>query len=218
MKNFDDLTKQELAVLTTEEVNRYINLACAEEGIPLVPDLPPKPIQPVIESDTLFYEIAGQTVRTMADAEAIQKVFNGIQVYSKSYNRCIGDMYVYEPDERSYNDPTKIHTVKAISNELYALNKQNIETYKTEKGEYDRIEGKFKSIKEKREHIEERFWNIYRDAVEWNYEMEQTKKTFIQYLDLANGDKEIAWKFLVKANEDVETIYPDLKAELGAEF
>jgi hypothetical protein len=214
MKNFNDLTKAELAELSHDDIVRYINLACAEEGIPLVPELPEKPIEPSIVPDKEYYSIAGHTLATMEDAEKVQRVFNGIVVYSENYSKRCGNLHVYDPDERSWNDPTKIIPIKAMSNELYAQRLKEVESYKTAKGEYDRIEEKFKKIKEQRKSVEESHWAIYRDAVEWKSDMEQAKRTFAQYLELADGDKGIAWKFLVKANEYIEETYPDLKAEL----
>lgn len=214
MKAFDELTKPELAALSHEDVDKYINYACAEAGIPLLPELPSKPAEPIINPDVTLYEIAGHTVPSMELAELIQAAFNRVVVYNREYSKSCGNFYVYSPSEGSWDDPSKIKPVKAISNDLYNLHKKDIEKYKTEKAEYDRIEKLFKDIKSKRERTETFHWDAYRDAVEWAYTREQIKKQFAEYMKLAENNPEIAWNFLVKANADVETIYPDIKSEL----
>jgi hypothetical protein len=214
MKRFDDLSKAEIAALSYEDVGRYINLACAEEGIPLIPDLPARPVPPEIVPDLEYYQIAGVTVKTMEDAEVIQKAYNRIVTYDRIWNKASGDYHVYSITERRYDDPTRITTIKALSDSLYAQKQKEIEEYKTAKTEYERIEKNFSSIKKQRESTEQFFWDAYREAVEWQRERDQRKKVFAQYLSLADGNVEVAWRFLVKAHPHTEEDYPDLRDEL----
>jgi len=53
---FSDLSVNEKLMLTDEEVERFIDLECAFEGVKLIP-YPEEPVKPEIEESEKYYQI-----------------------------------------------------------------------------------------------------------------------------------------------------------------
>jgi hypothetical protein len=216
MKSFDDLTKEEKAQLTQDAIQLYIDLECADAGLPMLPEIPPKPVAPVVVPDTKVYEVAGHCVPTLLDAQVLLAAFVQVQTLDYKYNTRLettaGTCYVHEV--REYNQGTKIERKPAMTQELYNTNKLAIESYNTEKAEYDRIYSKFTKAKESRSNIIQAITDSCIEARQYVRQFEQYKKDFLRYVELAEGNKQIAWNFITKANPDLAEEYPGLEAEL----
>jgi hypothetical protein len=219
MKSFDDLTKEEKAVLTAEAIQLYIDLDCADAGLPMLPEIPPKPVMPVVVPDMEVYEVSGHKVPTIENAQILLAAFAQVTILDYMYNTrtetSTGSCYVHEV--REYNQGAKIERKPAMTQELYNANKAAIEEYNIEKAEYDRIYSKFTKAKESRTKISEAITNACIEARQYVAQREQYKNDFVRYVTLAEGNKQIAWNFLAKANSDIEEEYHTLKSELLSE-
>ena len=59
MRDIYDMTTNEAAALTDEEIKSFIDIECASKGVMLLPPEPVQPLQPEIVQDVTIYEYMG---------------------------------------------------------------------------------------------------------------------------------------------------------------
>ena len=206
MKNWKDLTDEELANLTDEEISKYEKFICAENGIKLLKE----PIMPVPDFDeTKDLEIfrvngfGGYVCFTdINEAKALVdylKKFNTIGT-TNYYNNI---RYFERGPEKNYDGkPVDI----SISSEMICTKDRAIKIDTESKG-YKKVKAKYDTdFKEYNEAVKaqmaaiKEFRDIYYKAVDIIENRRRLCRIYYNdYLPLAEGNKEMAMSFLKKA-------------------
>lgn len=211
MKPFDDLTHEELIALTDEQVNYYIDRECAEAGVPLLP--PTAPVQPTIEQvskSVTHYMVAG--LRFLSEQEA-RRVNDAIRTAgSRRTTQYVGSRWSYSgpmhdvPDESEVTVSIEhVHTPdEAARQQLANEQKADLKSaFETAKKDYD-------SAVSGRENVAGRVRAVVSSA--WTLERRRQRllSEYERYLPLANGDEQVAKRFLQRAHGDARQVLPTL--------
>lgn len=210
MKPFDKLTEQELVALTEDEIQRYIDYACAENGVPLLPALPAAPEVLNYEPDVKVYSVghwlhflhaeqAARVMETISEAAPIELDYLSVPIGVSSHA-----ISTRRATEQTVTVEMAFSAARAaqLKDDL-AGQKRAEDTYAKAKKDYDR------AVSERESHAAE-----IRDAVEAAWEKhsrrESLRRDFERYLSLADGNAEIAARFLANAHRDAQVLLPDL--------
>lgn len=211
IKLIDDYTKKEILALKTEDVERIIKITLANEGI----KLPKAPIEPnyteVPAPDKKMYFITGFSLffEKREPAEEIVKILreNFSQLKKTTYRHFDAGAEITEMFESLSEDWTYrkgpssiiIEEKYTYSTELYQQvkdkmdrNKELKKIYNQEKEEYD------KASTEAAATIDY-VWNKVNEVRNEQDEKDRKLRHFKEYLELAENNVDIAWKFMRKA-------------------
>jgi hypothetical protein len=185
MKKITEMSHDEIIALDRDDIERLIDIACAETGIPLRDLAPVAPVEPKSERGLNSYKIINVVFKTRESAEALQdclrKNFRNIlrMDYSKpsEYRLKIED-YAYSTDE-----------------EIKAQNKED-ELYNKEFAEYKALKDKYDTHLAQRQEVADPILDIYNEAVAKEQVRQMLQRESGRYLDLAEGNVEIAVNFL----------------------
>lgn len=199
MKRIFDLSKAELVALTTEEVNRYIDVECAIESIPL---LPAKPVEPSIvkpSPDTTIYTIGDFNFLDVSQAQAVVDLIQTLDPYATEYvgTSTFGYALTIKEKDKSH---LAIGSSSVYAQDYWNEVKDQVAAHAKSKKEYDDAQSEYKSIEKERKEIEDRVWERVNDAQAEASRIKSLKEKFERYIDLADGDKHMAWKFLTNAD------------------
>jgi len=211
VKRIDEMNKEEILALKDEEITTLIDLECAYEGIPLLPDCPSKPEVINHEKDLAAYEIAGYYFLTSEEAGKVLEVIQSADTYIKDgWNDDAqlkkikdGDYCCPKIETRKFYSSQKLSEIK---NELEE-NKQLIVAYENKKHNYD-------DILEKRKKVADKVCSIIDEVTEDQAKQQLYSEEFNRYLKLANNNQEVAMNFLLKAYREIELDFPELVTKL----
>lgn len=209
MKRFNSLTEAELTALTEEEIRRYIDYACAENGVPLLPALPPEPQTPTFEADTKVYSLGHYLHFTTAEdaarvLEAIRDS-NPIETDYLSTPTGVADKAI--STRKPY---LAINIEEAFSVERAAALKRDLEGAKSAQETYDKAKKEFDSAVSERQAYEDDIRGKVADAWEVRSRREARQRDFDRYVELADGDRRVAARFLQTAHRDARELLPDV--------
>lgn len=201
MKDYKELTTEEMANLTDEQIEQYEKLLCAENGIKMLE----KPVEPKLDIDKTknleVYKVTGfgsifftslDEAKEVADCLKRQKTIGNTRYYSSSA--------YFEPGPmKDYSDSA---TTISISSEMVYTKDRAIQIETA-------IEAKEAAIKE--------FKDLYKEACHiMHYRQTLTRIFYRDFLPIAKGNEQIAMDFLKKAytvNEGDETYVKSHKPE-----
>jgi len=211
MKKIEELTDEELVNLTSEQINYYIDFACAAAGIALLPldELGPKPEKCVAQPKTTVYEIAGQFTLDSEHARRILEAFNSGKLYRSTYPG--SDYYTKYLEEK--NESVKIETVSMYTNEEWQAIKDEYTNYAQRLKEWTTENTEYEKIKKARKETEEEIYDLISAARHKLSKLNKIKTDFARYLVLANNNPEIALKFLRNAYD--LSGYEDIELQIG---
>lgn len=209
MKEFTELDEPELLALSDDDIARYIDLAAAEEGVPL---LPPPPVAPEKSADNTpdltVYTIAGLTFTAKSEAldvrDAIFKTKTRVLLqYATGRYTYSGPMKaVPDADEPTISE-SKVFAEYDADKRAASLSAQTAadEEHRKARTEYDRIVTWRQNA---RQPIVAAISNARRF---------EERRTFLQqehkrYLELAGNNRRIAARFLAHAHKDAEERLP----------
>lgn len=208
MKTIDDYTTEELLKLTDEQIDKLYRLRLAENGIK-IPNLPEKPnYEEEPQPDKTVYTVNGIDVyfekKEVADKFADMMIKNMDDLCKLEYTYSVSpDAKYTEELKEDYGfrngisiSPKGVYS-KALYNEIKDVltrNKEKRDEYRNLKSEYDNQNSK---ASKHREYI----MNKIKEAKKKEFEKSEMLRTFNEYLDLADGNSEIAWNFMNKAYE-----------------
>lgn len=198
-KKFELLTDEELINLTEEQIDWYIALKKAEKGIRILkcPESPkyreiPEPNFTVYGILDLYFkdrEIA-QEISDFIN-ERIEKSYTSNYDWSIDSNKCYANLFnghLKQVEVKTLYDKDTYNSIK----DILISNKKIKEAYEKIKDEYD----------EYNENVQELVNEIYDKINEAKKRKEDFNEYLVkiqEYLQLANGDKDVAWKFFNKA-------------------
>lgn len=220
MKDWKELTTEELANLNEDEISKYDKLICAEQGIPFL-EKPKEPVINYAKENLTVYTIKYSDNMVFTNMEEAIKVMEAINKCSSvgtvKYN--YGCKY-YEKGFKNY-DNTEAHVSVQSSimfDEKTAKSNNNLrEVNKDKLNQYERIKNIYDNSIQKRDSATEDFYTKLRLA---KNTMAHRKKLaslyFYEYLPLAENNAEMAMNFLKKAytvSEEDKTFIEGLKVE-----
>lgn len=220
---FKGLTDEEIASLTTEQVEREVKLCMAHEGVqfPEEPGNPPK--QPEA-AKTEYYEINGWLFANESDAQHIADIVNASgrleQPYSKSWDRMA--------TVASCESDVVVSRTKLYSPDVYARIQLQLEAYKGEKKAFDERQSAYRKALQASAACADRVHSAHTRAVKKRQEERWRQIKFTEYLELADGDQQMALRFMRKAgvcsatwtpqgDVEVEEVLTEELAEVSAD-
>lgn len=203
MKSFNELTDDEVLALGDAEVETYIDLACAEEGVPFLPPLPEAPEKYDPKGTVTIFRVGGEEFTDSAEAEAIASAINAatsrVNVSAKyPQGGWRGQsQWVLDGEDEAREVSVSTQTVFTLAE--YEQHRARLAAYLTDKNEYDEKLATYKSVASKREDaripITERVDHVKSAAALRGYLI----AGFAPYVELADGDKTVAMRFYRRA-------------------
>lgn len=193
MKHYYEYDRQTLAAMTEAEVKRLIAIELAEHGI--VPVEAPEAFSlenAGIRQSEKAYKVGGLVFKRREDAELVVTTMDLLETgydysgagYSykwlKPLEATVETVCYYNEDE-----------VRNAARQLKEFNARK-EEYQLERDAYD----EYLSNVSKQEAT---VWNAVREARQEEYKLRQAGELFKSYIDLADGDHDIAVNFFEKA-------------------
>lgn len=205
-QHIDDMDHKQIIALTEEELNRMIDYLCAENGVPILRCPEPPGEKPTIDKDEVIYRVEG-TMFAVKDRELAGKISmflveNSDKIYNVKYDYKIGSEYEYlEPIKEQYRSNTFGAVTKADVYTRTSINQHAVELakYKGENSDYQREKAEFEKNSEKRQRFIDEVYGYYRDHVSAENNLEHSRLEFERYLELADGDTDMAFRFYEKA-------------------
>ena len=210
MRRYFDLTNKEILALTDEQINDLIDLECAIEGKPLLPECPPLPPQPKFEPDAIWYSIRELSSSILFHCpEAAASVIRAI-VESGAASR----KYLPGSDYSAYRldnlDELTIEQVKIYSEGQWASHAEAHSAFLKAKEQYRSAKAAHDAaVKERADVTKEVTFHINR-ILNIEKRKDDIRRIYNRYLALSDNNRNIAMNFL----EKVEDVPDDLKAEL----
>lgn len=224
MKFLQDYTGEELELITDDAVAKLVSLECAEQGRPLLPPYPEKPVKPDYKADITLYKVGGSYgwyAETLEDAAKILSVISSVNIWNTEYS---GSNYDFKKavrkDTCSWDDPSKVEAEKAFSPELWDKVSNELEAYSKNKKLYDSELEEYRKAEKERTEISDWIWKHVNNAKNFKRKRDNFKSNLDDYIKLADGDEEAGRKFFNKscpdANEYIGKFYnhSDLKQEV----
>lgn len=207
MKDYKELTTEELANLTEEQVKQYDKLLLCQNGIKIL-ERPEEPDKPVFEKDCDVYSITGLSTSTLAFTdvkEALETVefLKSRKTLGKlQYTNSGITVFKLGPDKDYNNNPLEIglESSRVYSEQNASDIKAILDDYKIAKAEYDEEYRDYCEVQEQAEKATEPFLTAHLEAVDiMNKRIKYTNLFYRDYLPLAEGDKTTAMNFFKKA-------------------
>lgn len=203
MKDYKELTTEELANLTDEQVEQYIKLICAQEGIKILQ----KPQEPVksadLNKDCEVYTIP-RTNLYFSDINEAKEILESLKkMKSLGTIRYFSNSSYFEKGLIGYdNKPvdlvisTEVHYSKEKANEK----EKALKEYDEAKKKYDQELKEYYDNKDALDEATKEFLGIYDEAVKTMDKRRRLSNLFYkEYLPLAEDNVEMAMGFLKKA-------------------
>lgn len=220
---FSDLAIEEKLKLTDGEVEKFIDLECAFEGVKLIP-CPELPVEPKMEKKETYYQIgyiSDLQFKNMADAEKVIELLRTCEMVGTSY---LGD-YNYVSRVKNFDKQINVHT--AYSKEDIEANRKGLEEYKRKKESYAELKKEYDKELELKTSIEDKIWDEINHLRHIKQMQDDIVVTYQKYSVMAKEDSTIAMQFLRNAYSDKldkikgtigEEKYDEFLASLGEEI
>lgn len=201
MKLLQDYTGQELEALTGDELQRLIDIECANRGVPLIGPPPEEPQIAVPEPDLTYYVIAGTQLafrtREKADNALELLAMGGGCTLDADYSH--GYRAVFERLE-PITATTDVETKRTYSPEAAAAAAHS-------RTRADELKVAYRQQKEEWSKANDRVMavaNDVREVVEaaWSHasEREYKLRAYYRYVEIADGNRAVALKFMRQAD------------------
>ncbi|MEO5366699.1 MAG: hypothetical protein H7831_10160 [Magnetococcus sp. WYHC-3] len=196
IKRLYDYTNAELLALDAEGILRLKDQECMLEGAPLLPDPPgPEPSKPRVVGEQLAYRVSAETTFfNEADAQEVLALIR---------SKARGDAYYLSG---SWNGPQGIKTEDphqgSLTTERYwtpdqwTQHKADQEAYQSLKSAWDAHKREYDKAEKARQKAVERVSEALEQAHEAARTAQSIRDTFERYVDLSDGNRDVAIKFM----------------------
>lgn len=192
-----------VVLLTSEEIEKLIDLKCAEEGVRLLPPMPTAPVAIEAKPDVKAYVAGGVIFVDQENAQAVADRINASMPHETYYllgpHKWSGPQGV-KPSEGETTVREELHW----SAENYDEHATAITTYEKEKKDFDEQTREYDRVRDARSTISEEVWSTYHRAIEDKRVKERMLVEFEEYVKLTDGNREAAFKFMAKARPDLD--------------
>lgn len=201
MKLIDKMTHEEVLELGADDIERMVKYICATEGIKLLPE-PVAPVKPKHEPDLTCFRLDDWLCAVREPLDKIAECFNEhrYQLKVSYYDYGVGSEYkkLGEPSYQLEN-MVKVEPIKVYSEPQYARAQAEARIYKEAKEQFDKDLSEYRKNKKLVEDATSWLWDHFHQANKLQREIDALKSRWAEYLEIANGDKETAEKFMRKA-------------------
>lgn len=186
---FKDLTDTQVLDLDDVDVEDIIAREIMEQGVKKVDEPVPLLLQKPALKKEKFYEADGVLFKTMSQAEK----FAALQPYRKDYHWNIGSEFYYSKKSNVRIEVVELYDETELLERAEDLQDWNraYQDWQTHKNRYD-------SYLRSKSRINKEVWDRVTKVRADNRELQEIQDAYYEYIKLANGDKEIAQKFLFK--------------------
>lgn len=196
MSYFDGMTDEQISALTDEQVTKTINLACAEQGIPVFLDDLGGPPKPEVSPDREFFKVGNWIVDTREDASAILGA-----VLASTRRKTGYDFYRDGQELQAKIDESeeKIETVKLFTPEQFTRHQATIKGHAVRTAAWKTQNEARTKAAEKRSSVCMEVWSVVDEARARIRDAARLESLFLKYVELADGNRDVARKFLIRA-------------------
>lgn len=204
MKQITELSEAEILQLTTDQIQKMILFKMAEAGIKILT----KPVEPeyteLPKKTVLLYDVNGIsylfTEKTTAQDEGQALQAASSKMKSSSY---VGNDYTHKKvknlDDNDLKTIGKITEVYLYTTDDAILADEISRSNKQLKTQYETLLSEFKSNENEADYIRVEIWDRIKTVQAKHNNMAEMKYQYDRYLDLSEGNKNIALNFLKKA-------------------
>lgn len=201
--NIEQMTDVEILALDDAKIEKIIKLTLAEEGLQIVPK-PEEPQYHVIEqADKVLFEVSGVDAlfedeqTAIAVRDLMQNSFSKLRKSSGWGERAHEEQF-YPTYDKS-NTTLQIEKKTVYSRDLYAKMQGMMEQNKSVEEVYEKKLKEYEKAQDAAESFVSAIWGKIRTVRAKYAEFESMYARYLEYLALADGAEEQAWKFLKKA-------------------
>ena len=206
MKKYNELTTEEMANLTDEQIEQYEKLICAQEGIKML-DSPVEPTSNVDETKNLeIFKVNGfggyLYFGSMDEANTVMNLLKSLSTIGTT--RYLADRKYFElGPEKDYNNrpvDISISSEMVYTRERAVAIEDSLKDYREAKKKYDKDSREYDEANEAKEAAVKEFRSLYEEACHiMHYRNTLTRIFYRDYLPIAEGNEQIAMDFLKKA-------------------
>jgi len=186
---FKDLTDAQVLDLDDVDVEDIIAREIMEQGVKKVDEPAPFLLQKPALKKEKFYEANGVLFKTMGQAEK----FTALQPYRKDYHWNIGTEFHY-----SNKSNVRIEVVELYDETELLEMAQDLQNWNRAYQDWQTHKNRYDSYLRSKSRISKEVWDRVTNVRAANRELQEIRDAYYEYIKLANGDKEIAQKFLFK--------------------
>ena len=211
LQRITDLTKEELLALEGEDVQRFVEIEAAYEGIVPIPDPGQPPAAPKIEKTIQAYQVGNLIFLDQGEAGRVAAM-SSLRKTEYDYS---GAGYGYQWLEVGEN--TGVQTIWFFARDQVKALAKELTLYAKIKTAYEKLADQHSKYCKRLEGIGERVWAPVIEAREENYRINQARAVYANHLKLAEGDAKIAGNFFRKAYQDEPEIIMAVLCEVQPE-
>lgn len=196
MKRLSEHSREELANLTDEQYDMLVDLECMHEGAPLSIEKPRYKELPTVPGPNLeVYEVCGFVLTDKSEADKLVEAIKELQsCVELDYNYRISSDYRYISD-KNVKPSMDIRTRGVYTKEAYTEIKSTLENIKAIKEYNDELREDYEERCEQRNNVIHDICEAIRTAVDELEELRAATEVYKKYLDLSNGNEEVAQNF-----------------------
>lgn len=200
MKKITEMTHDEIIALDIQDIERLIDIACAEAGVPLLDKAPILPSKPEWNDLNNAFEIECIKFRTRESAEIVQNCLRSQRqnILRFHYGYCTeSDLAIKET----------VYIEKGEEEERDKID----EIYQKELAKYNTLKERYDTMIGNRQTLADPIYKAWDDARAKESVRQMLRREASRYLDLAEGNIQVANNFLAKA-------FPDALAKVADIF
>ena len=206
MRDIYTMTHEQVLALTQEEITRIYDFMCADAGLRFV-DFPTEPEKQVFTPDDIVYEVGEIYTQDIEVAQKLSAIL--VECRDKlvkiDYNYRVGSDYKYlKKNLEEYDYKAEIKTHRTFKAATYEYLQAAMEKFREAKDAYEKQKKDYDEYTKKRTKITEQVSQKINGHYKLQWKLEEYQRLMQKYIDLANGDKQIALNFFKKALAEKE--------------
>lgn len=200
MRTIRDFKREEILALDHESLETETRKLLAVDGVaqlPPSPEPPPelscKPSQPAYTINASELVFADE-----AEAQRILSILNDARRYTTFYH---GGRYEYGGPQgiKACDTQLSLTTSKHFTTKEYDAYRVELEAHRRKKKEYEADSKKYEEARKGQEDVRQEVDRIVERAHREQRLEDEFNRRLNEYLEIAGGDRDLAWKFLTKA-------------------
>ena len=195
LRRIEDLDEAELVALTDEDVERFVEIEAASEGIVPVPAPGPAPVAPKIDASVVAYKVGDLT---FMDQEEAGQVASMSSTRKTAYDYT-GAGYNYEWLEPT--DNVGVRTVRFYSEVDVRMMKRDLRLYEERKEAHAAEVKEYEKYTKSLEDVRAAVLAPVQEARMAAERLRRAREVYAGHLALAEGSRAIAANFFRKAYE-----------------
>lgn len=209
MKDFTELTEEEMLALTESEIETYIDLAAAEAGVQLLPPAPIAPKSIDVSFDVPTWSVGSFIFTTKSEALDVRDAVN--KTKSRVDAVYAAGPYAYSGPRKvvAHDEPAEVLEARYLSEDNAAQRAGMLADAEAEKESYAKARTNYEKILLWRNQTRTPIVTAIRDARRKAMRRLELFGDYNRYLALADNNRRVAARFLRHAHADAEELLPE---------